>query len=295
MAAKRPDDTVIPSLALATLAAMLHPEAGLDLDWPERSLWIDLLYESGPGAYLRARDRIELTRTMPAGSRQSVFGPDDLLACNKFTLEKPEEWQHRTVAYQTLLSCDDIELREWVHNKLVVIGDHRTRRSVFKPDRHRVKYGTSTINDVPGCYLLADAIAGLLSRHRLQVANPLPAATFWSMLCVAAIGCAVPIRVAGAEVLDRRRYRGVLWLVLLGVGAAAIFVMVAAKSYAAVHLGMAGFCLVGPMAGSFAVEFARNRHRVLDRSRQAIEDVGLATPGTITVTPRRPRSRLATG
>jgi hypothetical protein len=199
------------------------------------------------------------------------------------------------VAYQTLLSCGNEELRRRVQNRLVIVGDHRTRKSIPFPDRHQVKYGASMVNDVPGCYLLADAVAGLLSRHYLKAANPLPASTFLAMLCVAAIGCVAPIRLANTELFDHSRYRVLLWLVLLGVAVGSLFVIVLTRSYATVHLGMAGFCLSGPMAGAFAVEFARNRHRILDRSRQAIEDVGLDTRGTITVTPQRTKSHLATG
>jgi CHASE2 domain-containing sensor protein len=295
IAAKDPGGTAVPSLALTALAALLHPEAALDLDWPGRQASMDLLYRTGPASYLRERDRVALTRVFEAGKHQAKYAPEDLLACNKFNLQRPDQWQRRTVPYQALLTCNDEELRQRVDGKLVIVGDHRTRNTVAFPDRHRVKYGASTVSDVPGCYLLADAIAGLLSRNYLKAANPLPATTFLSMLCVAALGCVLPIKLANTELFDEPHYRVLLWLALLSIAAGSLFLIVLTREYATVHLGMAGFCLSGPMAGAFAVEFARNRHRVLDRNRQAIEDVGLDTRGTITVTPQRTRSHLATG
>ncbi|MCP4248248.1 MAG: protein kinase [bacterium] len=284
MAARIGKGVVTSSLALATLAALLHPDARLDLDWPDGSRYINLLYQSQPGAYLRERDRVELTKVFKAGDHQSVFAPDDLLACNQFPLQKPEQWERRMVPYHALLACRDDELQALVNNKLIIIGDLRTRRQDFLPDRHRVKYGLSIVNDVPGCYLLADAIAGLLDRRYMKSAIPLPATTFLSMLLVAAIGCLLPVNLAARAALEQPGRRRAIWLAVLGLSAASFLVMVVAKNWATVHLGMAGFCLLAAMAGSFWVEFTRNRHRTLDRDRRAVEDVGLAARGTVTVT-----------
>jgi len=284
LAARIGEGAVTPSLALATLAAVLHPDARLDLDWPDGGRCINLLYESEPGAYLRERDRVELTKVFEAGGHQSVFAPDDLLACNQFPLRSPEQWERRTVPYHALLTCRDDELQALVNNKLIIIGDLRTRPLGYLPDRHRVKHGLSIVNDVPGCYLLADAIAGLLDRRYMKLAIPLPATTFLSMLLVAAVGCLLPVKLAATAVFERPGPRRALWLAVLGLSAASFLVMVVTKNRATVHLGMAGFCLLANMAGSFWVEFTRNRHRILDRARRAVEDVGLATRGTVTVT-----------
>jgi len=62
LAAKRGDRVILPSLALRTLAAVLHPDTQIDVDWVGRQERLHLLYEIEPGAYLRERDRIELSR-----------------------------------------------------------------------------------------------------------------------------------------------------------------------------------------------------------------------------------------
>ena len=265
---------------------MLHPEARLEIDWSERKPWINMLYEIEPGAYLRQRDRIELTRVIVAGHRQTAVLPDDLLACNRFSLKKPQYWENQTVAYQTLLTCPDDQLLATVRDKLVIFGDLRTRRFGFAADRHRVKYGTSIIDDVPGCYLLADATANLLGGGYTISAFPPAPTTFLMMLLLSVVGCLLPIRLAMWEVLERPRCRGMLWAVLTVALVAGFLAMMMTRTYFTVHLGMAVFSLLLPMAGSFWVEFVRNRHRILDRNRRAIGDHTLIADGTVTLAPK---------
>ena len=158
-----------------------------------------------------------------------------------------------------------------------------------------MKYGATITAGVPGCYLLADAVAGLLERRYMKSAFPLPPLKFLLMLTVAVVGCLLPVKLATARALEASRHRTMLWAALVGLSAACFLVMVLADGFAPVHLGMAGFALCLAMAGSFAVEFARNRHRVSDRRRRAIESFGLGSEGTITLPPKRPRPLPAAG
>jgi hypothetical protein len=293
-AVKREDGTVLPGLALTTLAAVLHPQARLELDWRARSKWLSLLYEVQPGAYLRERDLIEVTRVFAfkAPGPSPTVRPDDLLACNAFPLTEPKEWGRRTVRYERLLTCEDNELRAMTADKVIVVADLRNARAGFVPDRHRVQFGAPTgiIDDVPGGYLLADAVVGLLDRRYLRSAFPLSPATFGGMLLVAVAGCMLPIRLAANRAIEQPRHRAMVWAALSGLAALSFAAMVLTRSWAAVHLGMAGLSLLAPMAGSFWVEFARNRHRILDRGRRAIDGVRPATEGTMTLNSQRWRS-----
>ncbi len=283
LAIRQPDATVVPGLALATLAAVLHPDARLDLEWSSRQRMISLLYELQPGAYLRQRDRIELTSTFKAGKRQTSVAPDDILGCRRFTLKEPQHWANRTVPYQTLLSCPDADLQTQVSGKLVIVGDLRKPRPAFAADRHRVKYGRSIAQDVPGCHLLADAVAGMLDGGYIRSAFPLAPPTFLSMMLVGLVGCLLPIRLATIRRFHFPHYRRLVWVALLGLAPACWLVMVIARSYAGVHLGMAGFSLLIPMAGSLLVESARNRHRILDSKRRGFDSLAMPTDGTITL------------
>lgn len=290
MAIERPGGALIPSLPLATLAAMLHAEARLELDWPGRNQPLQLLYENGPGTFLRERDEIKLTRAFKAQSSFDSVQVGDLVGCNVFELAKPQDWRERTVPYQILLTCSDEELRSYVSDKLLVVGDLRPRRFGFLGDRHAVKYGTTIVKDVPGCYLHSDAIAGLLNRRYVELAWPLSPKTFFMILAMAATGCLLPIRLAGWPVFECRSNRPWLWATLLALSTSSFVVMVVVKDYAAVHLAMAGFSLLAVMLGSFWVEFARNRHRIPTRRRRRINNFGSTTAGTVTLPLRRPKS-----
>jgi CHASE2 domain-containing sensor protein len=207
LAAKRDHDVIVPSLALTTLAATLHPEARLDIEWPNRKRRLHLLYEIEPGAYLRERDRIELTRVYQARSPKDAVQAGDVLGVGGFTLRRPEHWDAQTIPYERLLTCSNDELEELIGNKLIVIGDFRSARFGFAADRHRVQYGTSVLSDVPGCYLLADAFAGLLDRRYVKSAFPVPTVTFAILLAVALLGSVLPM------VLARRMRLGVVCVV----------------------------------------------------------------------------------
>jgi hypothetical protein len=149
------------------------------------------------------------------------------------------------------------------------------------------------VEDVPGCYLLADALTGLLKRRYMKSAFPIPPATFALMLVVGGVGFVLPIRLATASALVRPVARGILWIAL-PLGAAACFaLMVRGGGFLAVHAGMAGFSLLTMMAGSFWVELARNRHRVAERNRRAVDNFQVTPDGTLTLAPPLRRSLRA--
>ena len=111
-----------------------------------------------------------------------------------------------------------------------------------------------------------------------------------SMMLVAVVGCLLPIKLATVKVFDRRGCRRALWIGLFGGAAVSLLVTTLSKSYVPVHLGIVGFALLMPMAGSFWVEFVRNRHRIADRRRHALESFGLTPKRTITLASRPGKS-----
>ena len=139
------------------------------------------------------------------------------------------------------------------------------------------------MQDVPGCHLLADAVAGLLDGGYIRSAFPLGAPTFVGMLLVGFVGCLLPIPLATTRWFHHRHGRRVLWVGLLAMVPACWAVMIVARSYAGVHLSMAGFSLLAPLAGALWVESARNRHRVLDGQRRVFEPMSVPLVGTLTL------------
>jgi serine/threonine protein kinase len=289
-AIKRGEGVVLPSVAVVTLAAVLQPAARVEFEWTGRSRSLDLLYEIQPGAYLRQRDQIQFTKVfrMQEAKRPVLVG--DLLACNLFDLRPPEYWQERTVPYQTLLTASGDELAERVSGRLLIIGDFRTPHLGFLADFHRVKYGTSIVDGVPGCYLLADAIVGLLDGQWVKSAYLIPPTMLLAALLLALVGCLLPIKLAATMGLERRRTRRVVWLLLLGGSGASLLMMALSRSFVPVHLGMIGFAVLMPMTGSFWVEFVRSRHRIADRRRHALESFGLSPKRTLTLASKPERS-----
>ena len=290
LAFRRDDETVIPSLALAMLAGVLHQGAHLDLDWPDRSQSAHMLYQIGGGAYLRERDEIDFTKVFKAGRDDQAVRADDLLACSTFSLERPERWVQRTVPYETLLTCGDDELRALAASKLILVGDLRTPRAGFAGDRHRVRYGASIVESVPGCYLMADALAGLLDRRYMRSLRFLPTTTLAGMLLVATCGCLVSIQLARFKAIAPVRVRHALFALSAVPAIAGLAVVVATTSHVAVHTGMVGFALFAPLTGSMWVEFARNRHRIGERRGRGTDILGFGLSNTITLARRQARS-----
>jgi len=288
LAVKRPDGQILPHLAVSTLAALIMPEARVDLDWSTRHDRLHLLHELKPGAYARVRNELDLTKATKSRVVSPVVRNGDVLGCVRVPLADPDAWERRTSRYQDVLSLPEARLTELLADRIVVIGDLRTVATVRRPDRHAVKYGTSVKQRVPGCYLLADAIAGLMSRRSKVWALPPQPATFLSMLGLAALATLVPIRLAMLRVCDRSVVRRILLIGLAGIGVAALVVMPRLDTFWGVHGAMAAVAVSLPMAGALLVEFARNRHRIADRARREIETLRLSSGGTLTLGPRRP-------
>ena len=130
---------------------------------------------------------------------------------------------------------------------------------------------------------MADAMAGLLNQRYMKSAFPLPPPTLALVLLAAVIGCVVPLKLADKEFLEQVRHRQVLWVALLGMSWLPLLFMTLTSNYVMVHLGMVGLSVVLAMGGAFWVEFARNRHRLLDRSRSNLQRFSRSTSSTVTL------------
>jgi len=268
---------VVPGLPLVTLAALRHTQARLELDWPERDEPLNLLYEIQPGAYLRERDRLELSRAFKAKRTQSSVRAGDLLGCKIFDLDPPQRWETRVVPFEYLLTAPDDELARLVSDKVLIVGDHRTPGFGFPGDRHKVLFDGSVVENVPGCYLLAEAIAGLLDGRHVRCVVPLPPTTLLSMLLLAIVGCPLAMAFVKREVSYVGHIRHLLgWTVLLVLSVSGFFALITTRDYLTIHLGMATFALLAPMC---ALSVLRAR-----RLAVAAEDCESATHRTIAQT-----------
>ncbi len=290
MAVKRKDGVVIPSLPLAAVASVIMPEARLELDLPTRDDKLYMLHRLRPGAYARVRNELETTKGIESKINSAMVRVGDTLAVSSFLLDAPEQWSQRTTVYEDVLSASDEQLAERFRDKVVIVGDLRTRRFGFIADRHDVKYGRTIERAVPGCYLIADAVAGLLGRRQKVWAMPPPPSSFLSMLGIAALATLASIRLAKLHVFDRTSNRSLVAVGLMLTGGVCLAAMASLDTYWSVHAAMAGMSAAWPMAGALLVEFARNRHRIADRARREIETLQLSSDGTLTLAPQQPTS-----
>jgi hypothetical protein len=213
-----------------------------------------------------------------------------MLACTTFSLAPPQRWRDRTVPFEDVLRASKDELAAHVNDKIIVFGDLRAPRFGFAADRHRVKYGSKIEESVPGCYLLGDLITGLLNRRYIRSAFVLPPEVFVTLLFLAVVGALAPLRLANQRAFEEPKNRQLLYgaasILVLGSYAALLF----SRDAAMVHAGMVGFAVLLPMAGSFWVEFTRNRHRILERNRRRCLSLNADSSGTITLASRPRKS-----
>ena len=283
LAFERPGKGWVPTLPLSTFAAALQPEGVPVLSWDPAARILEIGYEVSENRFLRPRDHIEVGRAFHQKLAGVGVRRDDQVLVSVFELELPEFWEARTHRYESLLRCSTDELTRLVSGRVLILGDLRQEGLDLSADRHDVKYGMRVRRGVPGCYLVADAVAGLFSGRQARPARMLQPMTLISMLMLATAGCLVPIPLARHRLLDGGWPRRVLWVLLGSASMTSLGVMFMSVSYPTVHLGMAGFSFFTPMMGSFWVEFARNRHRVLDDRRKAITDLEKISSGTVTL------------
>lgn len=278
---RRPDDSVIPSVTLVALAAMARPKAKLETNWCGNQKSLDLLYEVSPGSYLRQRDRMQITRAVPASSNDPAVREGDLLGCIDFSLAPIDFWKSRTIAYEDILTMTDSELYAAANGQVLIFGDIRTPSAGFIADRHPVAYPTGVESSVPGCYLLADAMTGMINQRFLRLAYPLTLPTSIAMLSLAFAGCVLAIpatRGTWCEGGPLRRHVYTFMLLPILLGAIMIF---RSESSLLVHAGMGLIVFFATFAGSLWVELTRNHHQMLDKRSRTLRPFGAGISKTV--------------
>ncbi len=255
-------DTVHPSLILSTFAALVHPDQTMAIEWPDRAAPVRVVYHPRPGiGRLVSMDQIGLTTPFEVNRQRLGVRVGDVLACKAFELKPPDYWSKRTESYESLLTATDAELAERLGGRIVLFGDMRAAHPIMPHDRHRVRYGTKVIDDVPGAYVLADAIRGMFLNRHLNSETPMTFVTFITVALFSFMACMCPSRFAERSVFSAARMKWGAIVLLLTVAAVSTVVLVFARSAAGVSAAMlsASICLC--LAAGFAIEFVRNRYR----------------------------------
>ena len=265
--ALRRGNEVYSALVLDAFAAIAQPKCLAAIDWNDVNKELRLVYYPRSGTVATpAVDRIGLTsvfevvRPLPG----ALLG--DILGCKAFTLHRPEWWADRTIAYEELLTLDSAELARTVRGAVVIFGDLRSSTWVSQADRHRVRYGVELIDDVPGVYLIADAVNGLLTNRYLAAAraptSSLSRLAFGGAALCALLACLLPRRLTARRWPASPAGRTAVVLALLALALICTVVMVMVHDWYAVHAAVLGAAACFAMAASFAIEFVRNRYRM---------------------------------
>ena len=254
-------EQVLPSVILAAFAAVVHPDCGMTAQWPEVGDTLRLTYRPADRYQAApAMDPIRLTTHFQTSTRYHGTRHGDVLACKAFILHRPEHWRARTVPYERLLIADERELTQLFGGRIVVIGDLRRPNLFFKGDRKQVRYGTEVIPDVPGVYLMADAISGLLANRYLRSETSLKA--FAPLAALGLLVCLTSPALAARSVFRSARVRkGTLGGLLAGALACSV-ALVLVHNRAAVSATMTGTAVCLAMTASLTIEFTRNRYRM---------------------------------
>lgn len=253
---------VYPSLALSIVAAVRHPQHRLVIDWNQRERRLFMAYEdrAQPGVVLRGRDAVPLTAVYEQPDNALGARRGDLLACRAFDMTLPDVWQRHVISFADALAADDDDLRRWTAQRIVIIGDLRTGGLLSRADRHSVRYGSRVVRDVPGCFLLADAVNGMFARTALQRAFPMGGDTF-VLLAVAALGScfvAAPL----ARRVARRTPRACLIIGLAATVMAGAITAMESELRPIVVLGLTATCLGLALPPALWIEWTRERYRV---------------------------------
>ncbi len=276
--AVRRGDQVYPALILATFAAVVHPGYRTVIDWPDSANTLRLVYHPrASGDELPAVDRVGLTTVYTTNHVRSAtrgLRAGDVLGCKTFTLERLANWERRTLPYESLLKVSQAELADRLRDKIVLFGDLRAAGLLSRHDRHRVRYGTEIVDDVPGCYLMADALSGLFANRYLRPSGLLPKRAlraedpryvvyaFVVVAVCAFLACLVPPKLATAKWFGSPRVQAGTLSVLSAGWIACTLALVVTRNWHGAQVAMFGTAVCAALAVSFAIEFARNRYRV---------------------------------
>ncbi len=254
-------DRLIPGIVLAGFAHGLYPRSSVTLDWDlSKTL---RLYFSDPTSGGPRVVRVPLSKARPGlGSSAARLRAGDLLGWAAIGLhpDGPQHWEQRTMPYHGALVADDAMLHHWFHNKLVIVGDLRTAGSLARVDRHTARYGGQIIQNVPGSYLLADAVAGLMDGTVQQAAVPPGALLLIALTSLAA--CLIAPRLTAQPWLTTpaRRYAALGGTLLVALVCVAGLVVTRTQILAYAAMGGTAVCL--SLAASLAIEYARNHYRI---------------------------------
>ncbi|GJM25539.1 MAG: hypothetical protein DHS20C16_19540 [Phycisphaerae bacterium] len=257
-------DRTIPSLALATLGGLCYPNLQSDYSWMPRTDTLTIQHRArGTEDYIRDIDQIQVMTLPPVDDKRLKTAVGDRAATKVFDLIPLEKQQARTIPYQDLLNASNEQLRNWVSGKIVIFIDVRSpgRWLWQKRDLHSVKYPTGIVHNVPGGYMMANSIEGIISSNSVNRRYWLPFEAYSLIVGMAIVGCLL------ANLISRRGACRSLRSQLATVGTFAAFTVICTVLvFNSSTREFTDWAIGGAAAGSTVilalwVEYVRNQYR----------------------------------
>jgi serine/threonine protein kinase len=257
-------DRTIPSLALATLGALCYPRLQSDFSWRPHTDTLTIQHRArGTEDYIRDIDQIQVITLPPVDDQRLNTEVGDRPATKVFDLVPLKKQESRTIPYQDLLTASNPQMRDWISGKIVVFIDVRSpgRWPWQQRDLHSVKFPSGIEDNVPGGYLMANAIEGIISSHSVNRRYWLPIEAYSLIVGMAIVGCLV------AHLISRRGACRSLRSHLTLVGAFATFTVVCTVLVFNTNAReFTDWAIGGAAAGSTVilalwVEYVRNQYR----------------------------------
>ncbi|NOX58017.1 MAG: protein kinase [Planctomycetes bacterium] len=254
----------LPSLALAMLGAVCYPRLRNEVTWNPGDDALTVQHrERGTKAYIKGIDRIQV-KTLPAmRDGRASSRPGDIPATKTFDLTPLQTQESRTIAYEAVLRRSETELWDLVAGKIVLCIDLRPPSPFpgVKRDLHTVKYDEGIIRNVPGGYLLGDAIRGLISSRSVNRRHWLPIGAYSIIVGMAIVGCLTARLIAGrGGCRTRRAYLTTVGIMTaITLGCAITMFIPSARHFA--NWTIAGASTGAAAILALSVEYLRNLHR----------------------------------
>lgn len=209
-------------------------------------------------------DAVKLTLFQRTTISRLKLQVGDVQGYKAFALTHPEYWRSKTIPYEQLLVSSVEDLHENIDGKIVLVGFVGTPGLYIKGDVHDVRYGTSIVRDVPGCFIIADAIKGLIENRYLSGESPLTVLTFFGIAVMALFACLISPKLTATGLFRSRRSRAVGVTALLTASVVCAALLIPLRNRISVYGLMLGAAFSFAMAASFTIEFARSHHRLPD-------------------------------
>lgn len=254
----RRGEYVVPSMAVAVVAGLRCPGRRAVIEWPERSRQFTVLYQERgrEDSVLPARDTIDLTSSYRDTIGNAVSQKDDRQAWRSFEMRHPTVWKQCVVSIESLLRADDAEIAARCAGKVVMFGDLRKGKQF---DLHEVRFKTEIVPDVPGCFVMCEAIAGVTAQSLATRVFPLTGWPFFGAALLSVIAAVIPTLPFVGASLREKRTRLVVGIVLCVALVTSLTVMTLSVDKGAVHAGL--FVASAMLAAIFMVKIESSRQR----------------------------------